>query len=308
VLRYGKRSGGLAAVAVLSLLVFASSPAAADPVLDANCPDPDDGSVSFINPPGGNGRTAQTFTVINTGSLTSAQMEVIKAMGSTGDYILQIVAVDGSGVPTNTVLASATIPNDTVPTGESTITGNFATPVAVTAGQQYAVLVTRPSSTNLNVSARFGDDCPGARFSSASQTGAFTEDPGTDHIFAVFVEPTPPPQPEPQPTAQQTGRTLTLDANKNKVKKGKRVTLTGQVNQVARQGACESNQTVQLQRKKPSQTAFATVEQVQTTATGSFSAKEKVKKTFQYRAQVTETSTCGGALSNTEKVKVKKKR
>jgi hypothetical protein len=33
-----------------------------------------------------------------------------------------------------------------------------------------------------------------------------------------------------------------------------------------------------------------------------------VKKTFQYRAQVAETTTCGEGLSNTEKVKAKKKR
>ena len=103
-------------------------------------------------------------------------------------------------------------------------------------------------------------------------------------------------------------RTVTLDANKNKVKKGKRVTLTGQLNQVTRQGACESGQPVQLQRKKPSQTTFTTVEQLQTSATGSFSTRRKVKKTFEYRAQVAETGACLGQTSNTEKVKVKKKK
>jgi hypothetical protein len=299
--RYGKRSGALAAVGVLSALAFAASPAAAAPVLDANCPGPSGGTAGFFNPPGGNGRMAQTFTVINTGSLTSAQMEVIKAASSTGDYILQIVAVDGSGVPTNTVLASATIPNASVPTGVSTITGTFATPVPVTAGQQYAVVVTRPSSADLQATIRSGDDCPGSRFTSPSQTDPFAEDPGTDHIFAVFVE---PPQPEPPAKAD---RTLTLDANKNRVKKGKRVTLSGRVTEIVRQ-ACQASQTVELQRKRPKQTTFTTIEQVQTDAAGSFSTKRKVKKTFEYRAQVSETATCGGQVSNTEKVKVKKKR
>jgi hypothetical protein len=110
------------------------------------------------------------------------------------------------------------------------------------------------------------------------------------------------------PPPPKADRTLTLDANKNKVKKGKRVTLTGQVNQVTRQGACESNQPVQLQRKKPSQTTFTTVEQLQTSATGTFLTKEKVKKTYEYRAQVAETAACAGQTSNTEKIKVKKKR
>jgi hypothetical protein len=73
-------------------------------------------------------------------------------------------------------------------------------------------------------------------------------------------------------------------------------------------GPCESAQTVELQRKRPSQTTFTTVEQLQTDASGNFSTKRKVKKTFQYRAQVAETDACLGQTSNTEKVTVKKKR
>ena len=48
------------------------------------------------------------------------------------------------------------------------------------------------------------------------------------------------------------------------------------------------------------------VAQLQTDAQGTFSLKTKVKKTFEYRAQVVETGTCTAALSNSEKVKVKK--
>ena len=107
---------------------------------------------------------------------------------------------------------------------------------------------------------------------------------------------------------QKTNRTLTLDANKNKVKKGKKLTLSGRLAAAARQGPCESGQPVELQRKKPSQASFATYEQLQTDAQGSFSLKQKVKKSFEYRAQVVETAACTAALSNNEKVKVKKKR
>jgi hypothetical protein len=85
------------------------------------------------------------------------------------------------------------------------------------------------------------------------------------------------------------------------------VTLSGQLNQIVRQGPCESGQTVELQRKGPSQTTFKTVEQLQSDAAGNFSTRKKVKKTFEYRAQVPETSTCAGQTSNTEKVKVNKK-
>jgi hypothetical protein len=104
------------------------------------------------------------------------------------------------------------------------------------------------------------------------------------------------------------GRTVTLDANKNKVKKGKKVTLTGRLTEIVRQGECQSGQTVQLQRKRPTQTTFTTIEQLQTDAAGSFSTKKKVKKTFEYRAQVAETATCAGQTSNSEKVKVKRKK
>jgi hypothetical protein len=103
------------------------------------------------------------------------------------------------------------------------------------------------------------------------------------------------------------GRSLTLDANKNRVKKGKKVTLSGQLTELVRQGECQATQPVELQRKRPKKTTFKTVEQVQTDAAGSFSAKKKVRKTFEYRAQVPEAGGCGAQVSNTEKVKVKKK-
>jgi hypothetical protein len=103
-------------------------------------------------------------------------------------------------------------------------------------------------------------------------------------------------------------RALTLDASKNKVKRGRLVTLSGQIAETRQGGACAEDQPVALQRKKPSQATFTTVEQLQTDATGGFSSKRKVKKTFEYLAQVAETATCGASLSNTEKVKVKKKK
>ena len=113
------------------------------------------------------------------------------------------------------------------------------------------------------------------------------------------------------PLSQACGkgnRTLTLDANKNKVKKGKKVRLSGRISSAARQGPCETGQTVELQRKRPKQTVFTTFAQVQTDAQGGFSLKKKVKKTFEFRAQVVETAACTPALSNSEKVKVKRKR
>lgn len=106
----------------------------------------------------------------------------------------------------------------------------------------------------------------------------------------------------------QSDRTLTLDASKSKVKKGKKVFFSGQIGAPEDEAGCESNQTVDLQRKKPKQTTFTTFDQVQTDAAGNFSDKEKIKKTFQYQAVVGETAECDDGLSATEKVKAKKKK
>jgi hypothetical protein len=109
------------------------------------------------------------------------------------------------------------------------------------------------------------------------------------------------------PNCPARGQTVTLDANKSKVKKGKNVTLSGRVTEL-KDGECRSTQTVEIQRKKPSQSTFTTIEQVQTDAQGNFSTKLKAKKTYEYRAQVVVTPGCGGQVSDTEKVKVKKKK
>lgn len=120
----------------------------------------------------------------------------------------------------------------------------------------------------------------------------------------VSFLPTTPAEPQPQPKAD---RTLSLDANKSKVKKGKKVTLSGHLDAPGNEAACESRQTVEIQRKKPSQSTFAAFDSVLTDAEGNYSSKEKAKKTFEYRTQVPETATCNNQVSDTEKVKVKKK-
>jgi hypothetical protein len=141
------------------------------------------------------------------------------------------------------------------------------------------------SNARVNLSANLEPDCDGDGF------GDETQDPS---LFGG--------------NCPARGRNVILDANKNKVKKGKKVTLTGSITEQARAGECQGGQTVDLQRKRPSQTTFTTFMQVQTDAQGAFSLKKKVKKTFEYRAQVVETGTCTSALSNSEKVKVKKKK
>jgi subtilisin-like proprotein convertase family protein len=107
-----------------------------------------------------------------------------------------------------------------------------------------------------------------------------------------------------------TDRTLTLDSNKGKVEKGRKVRLTGQIDAPLNEAGCEPNQTVELQRKKKKapETAFATFKTVQTDLAGNFADKVRVKKTRIYRAVVQESESCDDEVSNTQKVRVQKKK
>jgi hypothetical protein len=103
-------------------------------------------------------------------------------------------------------------------------------------------------------------------------------------------------------------RTLTLAAGKKRVKKGTKVLFSGQLNEAANEPACESGQTVELQRKRPKQATFVPFDHVTTFASGDFATDVGVRKTYQYRAQVPETALCAAQVSGEVKVKVKKKK
>jgi hypothetical protein len=204
---------GLAALA-------APSAASAQAVPDASCTSP---SAGVIGQPGNN-RGAQTFTAQNTGALTRAQVEIDK-IGNPGDWILSINAVDGLGIPTNTVLGTTTIPDASVPSGVGTLTGDFASPAAVTAGQQYALVFTRPASDTLRIRYSAVNACPGDAFFSFSQTDPFDYvcvNPNVcDLVFAVFVEP-PKTQSVPPPVSTGTRARALKKCKKKKSKQARK--------------------------------------------------------------------------------------
>lgn len=173
----------LVVLAATALWLVPPREASAQGSPDATCPGPRE--ASYSHPGSGNNRFTQTFTPQISGALTNAELEINK-FGPSGDFIVQILETDGSGVPTNTLLASTTIPDAAVPAGFSTIGVDFANPPTVTAGQTYALVVTRPGG-GLAVGVRQGDDCPGALFISLSQTGSFTQVGDLDLVFTVFV-------------------------------------------------------------------------------------------------------------------------
>jgi hypothetical protein len=113
---------------------------------------------------------------------------------------------------------------------------------------------------------------------------------------------------EPSQTGGPCSRAITFDASKSKVRKGKKVLFSGQLHAPGNEAGCESNQTVQVERRRPGETAFAALEQLQSDSGGAFSTKERVKKTYEYRAEVTESAGCRSAVSETQKVKAKKRK
>jgi hypothetical protein len=111
--------------------------------LDATCPGPGSSSVNGYS----NDRYAQNFTPRRSGQLVEAGFFVSKEEGTTGDFVMQLLAVDQYGVPTSTVLASTIRPNASVPPGfggQDWLTFAFDSPAKVTAGKSYALAIGRP--------------------------------------------------------------------------------------------------------------------------------------------------------------------
>jgi len=296
-----RRHIGAAAATVVAgaIMLVGPTPAAAQESLAASCPLPRDDYVAN----GSSGeRFAQTFVSGFAGNLTRAEIDFLEPAGKTGDYVVQIMGVDGSGTPNNNVLASTTVPE--VPDGPTTLVATFASPAAIVAGQSYALVLSRPSEPTIEggegLEAGYKPDtadCPGTFWYSPGGTTTWNT-VGVDMIFAVFATP-----PEPLPPVK-VDRTVTLDANKGKVKKGRKVVLFGKVDAPQNEAACEAAQAVEVQRLKGG--SFETIEQVQTDGQGNFLTKTQVKKTFLYRAHLGETADCVAANSDTEKVKIKK--
>jgi hypothetical protein len=137
------------------------------------------------------------------------------------------------------------------------------------------------SMYRLNVSATLEADCDG------DGLGDETEDP-------MVVGGTCPDR----------TRALNLDANKNVVKKGKKVRLSGRLDAPADKADCEAAQTVSIERKHGGD--FGVVATATTDGDGDFSAKLKVKRPSTFRATVAATGTCGAGVSDTEKLTLKK--
>jgi hypothetical protein len=205
-----------AAVASAVLVVIPAAPAPAQEALAASCAPQVGGNSAVVT--GGHAR-AQTFTPSISGRLTSAQVVVARnSIGPVAPFELQIRALDpGTGEP-DAVLASTTVPDDSVPqTMTAPILGVLATPVNVAAGQDYALLVTRSAEYSLE---RTSLGCPGTFWFASSGSGPWSSSAVLDMVFSVFVTPAQAePEPEPQPGDSNPPGAQITKSPKDKTKK-----------------------------------------------------------------------------------------
>ena len=130
----------------------------------------------------------------------------------------------------------------------------------------------------------------------------------SDNAVASFTREPTVVEPDPPPSGDPAARTISFNASKKKVKKGKPVRLSGTVASPTAATACAASQSVKIERKLKGKSAFSPLATVTSNGSGAFTSSQKVKKTAQYRAVVDAGTACVAATSTAKNVKVKKKK
>lgn len=263
---------------MLSLLGL--SPMSAQAALpDANCPGPASAGQSASS-------RAQTFTAVHTGTLVRGEMFVAKKAGA--DFRLQILNAGPSG-PTGEALGTATVPDSSIPSlstpgptsPPSPVDGTFSPGVSVVAGQQYAILLSRPGDTFI-AKDRSEADCPGNEFDETPGGSWMLINPTYDLPFSTFVNP---------PNGFTVGKA-----------KGTKVTLS-----VPGPGAVDIAAAKKLVRSSHTDVAAAGQVKVRIPLTKRGKSLLRRKGKLKVRAAITYTPTGGEPNSVTSKLKLKRK-
>jgi hypothetical protein len=99
-------------------------------------------------------------------------------------------------------------------------------------------------------------------------------------------------------------RRLVLSTNRKRVRKDATIRLRGKLTASANRSVCQRRQKIGLQRRKASGGRFQTFDVAITRASGKFTARAIAQRTYVYRARVSRTARCMGAVSKTTKVSV----
>lgn len=104
----------------------------------------------------------------------------------------------------------------------------------------------------------------------------------------------------------KAGRTIDLVASRATLRRRQRLTLRGGLEAFANLAGCQARQTVQIQRRSPRSLTFRTFATRRTSSAGTFSVATRPTATYVYRARVSQSAACDGAVSNRERVTVRR--
>jgi hypothetical protein len=144
----------------------------------------------------------------------------------------------------------------------------------------------------------------GEEIAGATSAGYTTPDPGS---YSCRVTASNQAGSATQTSAElEVSRAISLEASKSRVKRRRKATLSGQV---SGSPDCVANQTVELRRKRPSESSFDTFATVTTDASGRFSHTARIKQPpREFRSRVLESAGCAAAESGTVEVRKRKRR
>lgn len=110
------------------------------------------------------------------------------------------------------------------------------------------------------------------------------------------------------PLRARAGRTLDLVASRKRVAPGRTIRLRGALRAFANKSSCQRGQSVRIQRRGRASAGYKNFKRATTNGDGAFAVKTKPRRTFVYRARVSQTSECLGATSRGQKVVVARKK
>ncbi len=219
------RNFGLASAACAALLLGAAAPASAG-TLDQQQTSSNIDAGLFATQ-----SIAQTFTAGVTGGLDQAELSLTK-FNTIAEPLTVEIRNTVAGAPGTSVLASASIQTSAIAMGPAFLPVTFATPAAVTAGTQYALVAYTTHANNDFAGWRYQDSTNpysgGAGFNSdapAPPQGPWAEQVGDDYAFKTFVVPTPPQAPAKKKCKKkkkQKQKSSAESAKKKKCKKKKK--------------------------------------------------------------------------------------
>ena len=154
---------------------------------------------------GGQRLVAQTFTAGLSGNQDQVDVHVrrdqppmVTCFPGSG-ITVEIRTVTG-GVPSNTTLATASVTATSVPTTFGWVSVPFTAPAAVTAGTQYALVLSAPdASCDSNFfpyswgAAGANPYAAGTAYAKLDSSSAWLLQTNVDHMFKTYVAPPPPP-------------------------------------------------------------------------------------------------------------------